>query len=199
MTDLFFDYVWAGPLLWVALYISDYTMTLTCARLYQSGVREKMAFEGSFEITPYFQRDIDSLRRVSPRFVLALALGVCTMVLLAQMSAGSPGLFSFMLGMLILLQFTIHVRHVRNFVMFRAMLTDEVRGRLEYSRALLLKVSAIEILTFATIYALLFVLTGSLFVLGGSVGCTVVAAKHWGLVRQARRRARQSETSLTPA
>ncbi len=78
MTDFFLEHFWAAPLLWGALYISDYRMTLICARLYQAGVHEKMTFEGSYEITPFYQKDIDTLRRLSPRFVTVLAIGVVT-------------------------------------------------------------------------------------------------------------------------
>ena len=184
MTDLFFEYFWAGPLLWAVLYTSDYTMTLICARLYQGGVREKMAFEGSYEITPFYQRDVDSLRRVSPRFVLILVVGVVTLCLPGRVAAeSSPGLFSFVLGALILLQLAIHVRHVRNYVLFRAMATDAIRGRLEYARPLLLRTSSIEIFTFAAMFGVLFAFTGSLFVLGGAFGCAVVAAQHWHMSR----------------
>ena len=74
MPILFAQNFWAGLSLWILLFISDYTLTLVCARLYQKGVRDKIVFEGSYEITAYFQRDIDSLRIVSPRFIAALAL-----------------------------------------------------------------------------------------------------------------------------
>jgi len=186
MTDFFVEHVWAGPLIWAALYISDYTMTLVCARLYQAGVREKMAFEGSYEITPFYQGDIDALRRVSPRFVLVLVIGVVTLTLPGRVAAeSSPGFFSFILGALILLQLTIHIRHVRNYVLFRAMATDGIRGRLEYARPLLLKSSAVEIAMFAVMFGVLFVITANLFVLGGAFGCTVVAVQHWSLMRRA--------------
>ena len=76
MAGLFLDYLWLGPMVWAVLYISDYYLTLTCARLYQAGAREKMAFEGSYEITPFYQTEIDALRRVSPRFILILVISV---------------------------------------------------------------------------------------------------------------------------
>jgi hypothetical protein len=57
---------WPGLFVWVVLFISDYTMTLICARMYQAGAKEKLVIEGSYEITPYFQKDIDSLKVVSP-------------------------------------------------------------------------------------------------------------------------------------
>jgi len=61
-----------GLVAWTILYISDYSLTIACARLYQAGAREKIAFEGSYEITPYYQGDINALRSLSPRFLAAL-------------------------------------------------------------------------------------------------------------------------------
>src|SRR5947207_12636171 len=72
MPGFFVQNLWAGLSVWILLFVSDYTLTLICARLYQKSVREKIVFEGSYELTPYFQRDIDALRAVSPRFVWAL-------------------------------------------------------------------------------------------------------------------------------
>jgi len=187
MTDFFHDHSWVAALVFGVLYISDHTMTFVCARLYQTRVREKMAFEGSYEITPFHQRDVDALRRVSPRFVIVLVAGVAVVWLFGWTWAdSSPELFAFLLGGLIVVQLTIHVRHVRNYVMFRAMLTDAVRGRVEYTRPMLLKASAVEIFAFAALYAVLFVFTGSLFVLGGVLGCVVLATQHWTLMRRAR-------------
>ena len=61
LPELFLDRLWPGLLAWTVLYISDYSLTIMCARLYQAGANQKMAFEGSYEITPYYQRDINAL------------------------------------------------------------------------------------------------------------------------------------------
>lgn len=74
MSNFFLTSLWPGLLVWILLYVSDYTLTITCARLYRNGVNEKLVFEGSYEITPYFQKDIDTLRLASPRFLLILVL-----------------------------------------------------------------------------------------------------------------------------
>lgn len=70
MFNVVFDSPWAGPLVWMALYISDYYFTIACARLYRG--QNKIVFEGSYEITPVFQADVNALRPVSPRFYLIL-------------------------------------------------------------------------------------------------------------------------------
>ena len=72
MPNFIFDHAWPGMAIWGLLYISDYALTITCARVYRR--QETVVFEGSYEITPFFQRDINSLRVVSPRFVFILLL-----------------------------------------------------------------------------------------------------------------------------
>jgi hypothetical protein len=108
--------LWAGLLLWGSLYVADHALTLYCARLYQPGVRNVFAFEGSFELTPYFQNDVDALRRVSPRFILALAWGAAVLSFLWWLTSRAPILreaYLFGLGSLVLVQLAVHVRHAR--------------------------------------------------------------------------------------
>jgi len=121
--------------------------------------------------------------------VTVLAIGVVTFYVTGRgLAESSPDFYSFLLGALILLQLTVHIRHVRNYILFRAMsTTDEIRGHLVYARPLMLKSSSIEIAMFAVMFAVLFILTGSPFVLGGAFGCTVVAVQHWNLMHRARR------------
>jgi hypothetical protein len=183
--QLFFQHDWIGIPLWALLYISDYALTLICARMYLNGVRDKIAFEGSYELTPYFQRDIDSLRVVSPKFIAALAILsilLITVWWLAQLL--TPALFLFAVGACICSQLCIHIRHVRNFFMFKAASTDAVRGRIEYSRPLSLRVSSIEMLSFSVLFLILYFCTGSWFILGGVMSLLAIAAKHSKLARE---------------
>jgi hypothetical protein len=182
--ELFFKHAWIGIPFWALLYISDYTLTLICARMYQSGVRDKIAFEGSYELTPYFQRDIDSLRVISPKFVAALlTISILLTILwwLAQLS--TPAIFLFVLGAFICSQLCVHIRHIRNYYMFKAASTDAVRGRIEYSRPLSLRVSSIEMLSFSGLFLILYLSTGSFFILGGVVSLITIATKHSKLAR----------------
>ena len=197
MSDLFLNYVWLGPLVWAVLYISDYCFTLTCARLYQGGAREKMVFEGSYEITPFYQKEVDALRRVSPRFLLMLAISVIWLWWVGQTTAQtSPNFYSFILGALILVQLAVHIRHVRNYFLFRAMLTNAVRGRLEYSRPVLLMGSAMELFTFAVMFAVMAIFTASPFASGGAAGAGWVGIQHVMLSSKARRAARVAQYRL---
>jgi hypothetical protein len=149
-------------------------------------VNEKLVFEGSFELTPYFQRDIDSLRPISPRFLAMLLLGAALLTvewLLARQSL--PEMYAFLLGAMVLTQLTIHIRHLRNLVLFRSTAnTNALRGRVEYSRLLLLRMSSAELLTFSGLFFLLFVFTQNWLMLGGMAGCFFTALKHQRLARK---------------
>jgi hypothetical protein len=175
---------WLGPLLWAALYISDYVLTLTCAGLYRS--QGKIVFEGSYEITPVYQADVDALRKVSPRFVAALVLSTAYIWLVRSIAAWVPELqplYIGMLGAMLLIQLTVHVRHLRNWFTFSRGI-HVIDGRLVYPRRFLLMSSAFELLLFAGLYLGLFLLTGSVFVLGGSLGCGILSIKHYQLARR---------------
>src|SRR5690242_9638751 len=108
------DNPWLGLALWLGSYIADYYLTLYSARLYRAGGKEHFAFEGSLELTPYYQRDIDSLRRVSLRFILALLISALLMEIvwyLANIVVGLPLLFEFLVGGLVLREAAVILRH----------------------------------------------------------------------------------------
>lgn len=173
---------------WSLLYISDYALTITCARLYRAGVNERIVFEGSYEITPYFQRDIDSLRLISPRFLAILLLGLGMLAVVWVLAGQSLlELYYFALGSMILVQLAVHMRHLRNLFLFRAInSTDAVRGRIEYSRPLMLRMSSYEWLAFSGLFFLLFLFTQNWFLLGGATGCLSLTAKHRRLASKLR-------------
>ena len=182
------DTLWPGLLIWVALYISDYWCTLTCARMYHKGVQAVVAFEGSYELTPYYQKDIDALRWMSPRFVVALVASTGLLVALWSVSRqGVEHAYAFGLGALILVEAAIHVRHTRNLYIFRRILAhDGVSGRIEYGRSFALGLSGVELLGFAFAYLIAWLAHPTAFVAGGIVGCLSLAAQH---MLRARRRA----------
>lgn len=177
---VFLGSFWPGIVVWTALYVSDYSLTLTCARLYRRGVNERIAFDGSLEITPYFQKDIDSLRIVSPRFIAALVLSWFYLSAAWWWTAQSQlALYQFVLGAMVSTELAIHVRHLRNLFLFRAIVNASgIQGRIHYSRPIMLRMSSVEILGFSILFGVLFMFTSSWFVLGGAVSCFFLALKH---------------------
>jgi hypothetical protein len=188
VTDAFFLSPWPGVFCWSALFVSDMLLTVTCARMYQAGVRERIVFEGSYELTPYHQADIDALRAFSPRFLFALVAAGVLQACLWWVSVGNsvaPMAYEAALGAMILIQLTIHVRHIRNYFLFRAVLAGEgIAGRIQYARPTMLVHSSVELFSFAALYGILCVLTASWFVFGGAIACAIVGMKHRQLAKQ---------------
>lgn len=191
MSDFLLNGAWTGPLLWAALYVSDYFLTIACARSYQA--QDKIVIEGSYEITPLFQADVNALRLVSPRFIVALLASTGYLVLVRSFTEASfSNLYVGVLGAMILIQATVHMRHLRNWFLFKKSI-GFIRGRLEYPRGIAIRVSALELLLFSGLYAFLFLATESTFVLGGAIACGVLSMNHYRLAR------RHDATSLKAA
>lgn len=199
MPDFIFRSLWSSLFIWGLLYISDYVLTIMCARLYRSGINETIVFEGSYELNPVFQKDVDSLRRLSPRFVAALLLTEAWLAGFWLLSAQSQrAAYEFILGILILAEVTVHIRHLRNLFLFRTLkATGGLTGRIEYSRPLLLRMASAEWLIFSGAFLLLFAFTKSWFILGGAVGCPFLAIKNMKLARKYRTKPADAIQGLT--
>lgn len=175
---------WFVPLVWAGLYTSDFCFTMACARVYQA--QSTVVFEGSYEITPMFQADVNALRRISPRFIALLVASTAYVWWMADLNSKGQtrDLFDVVIGALVLVQLTVHVRHLRNWFLFRAVRQGRVTGRIEYSRHFMLRASAFDLVSFSGLYATLFVLTDNLFVLGGAIACAFLAMNHYRLARR---------------
>jgi hypothetical protein len=182
LLDLLTEYPQAAVALWAAAYLSDYYFTLAGARLYRSGANDHVVFEGSYELTPYYQGDVDRLRMLSRRLWLALAFSSVALLAVwwvAVQVLGVTWLFSFLLGALLLREAVVHLRHFRNIVLFRlGRRPDGLRGRLEYPRWLVLRASAAELFAFAALFGLLAALVDGWFFIGGAVACAVTGLQH---------------------
>ena len=187
LSDFLYGNPWLGMVIWSVFYISDFSLTMVCAKLYRSGVNNTIVFEGSYELNPYFQSDVDALRFISPRFLGALALTNAWLLFSWWVSTEShPALYEFVVGALISIQLTVHIRHLRNLFLFRAIIqSNVVHGRIEYFRPLTLRMSSVEIFAFSGLFATVFVFTLSWFTLGGAAACFALALKHKRLAARA--------------
>jgi hypothetical protein len=161
---------------------------MLCARLYKAGAGQQIHFEGSYEITPYYQKEVDAIRLLSPRFVIALvgsSAVQCALWWLTMKALFVPQLYFFGLGAMVLVQLTINVRHIRNYFLFRAILAgDGITGRIEYARPVMLRMSSVELFAFSAAYAVIYLMTASWFVLGGVFVCLSVGFNHRELGRK---------------
>ncbi len=184
---------------WVLLYLSDYYLTLWGATEYRRTASAYIELGGSYELEPLFQKDIDALRRISPEFFFRLFLSVAGLLLLWWLSvrnAGFPVFFLVGFGAYTLTEIVIQIRHARNIVFFRALgVPDAVTGHLKYSRWLTRRISNLDLLSFAVLYAICYAISGRALFIGGALGCLAVVRRHVAAARRERHGIRRA----TPA
>ena len=185
----FEQYLYQSPglllVLWTLVYIGDYALTIISARLYRR-VNHIIAYEGSYELTPQFQEDINALRLISPRFVWAvvfswLVLGISWLVFAFWFHL--YGLFGLLYGVVMLREGVIYLRHMRNLGLFRQLVKDEsgIEGKMLYRRWLIYRSSAGELWNAGVLFLILALWVNSYFLLGGGISLLITGYQHWRL------------------
>lgn len=176
-----------GIVLWIILYISDYYMTLAAAKGYkEAGV---IQFEKSLELNPAFQKDINSQTKVSTRhliflFIYSMAIPIFWFITVQMFEVYWA--YSFFIGALILMEVTIHMRHLRNlYLLYVFRNSGGITGSITYAQWFSYKISAFDFYLFSILYLLFFLLTYSFFFLGGLVICLRIGVSHTMLARKA--------------
>jgi len=183
---------------WMVAYVADYALTIAGARLYQGGVEKHLVGERGYELNPMFQKDVAELRRVSPRFVLWLLLSTAALAVLwvwiARPSDGSPGLYEFFAGWMLLEEVIICARGLANIYTFRFLRrSDGVVGRTEYAYWLSLRQAAAALVLMGTFpFALWAIVDASWFASGGATSCALSASRMFVRSRRARAEAMES-------
>jgi hypothetical protein len=180
---------WPGVLLWMILYTSDYYLTIYSAR----GFRETghFQFEDSFELTPQYQRDINALKPVSRlHLTLVILYGLLIGLIwwLTNRFLFLHWIYLLYLGMFLLLEVGVHLRHLRNVSLIRAIRRDGggVEGQIAYRKWFSYKISASEFYTFSGLFLIIAVLAYSPFFMGGALMCFCTGFKHSRLSKRAK-------------
>jgi hypothetical protein len=185
---------WPGVILWILLYISDYYLTIYSAR----GFREigHFQFEGSYELTPQFQKDVDALKLISARHLALLVLYSLVILLLWWVIAhwlALPWLYNLYLGLFLLVEVAVHLRHLRNvFLIYEVRRHGGVEGQISYRKWFSYKVSAFEFYLIGTLFLMVAALSFSTFFLGGALVCFGTGLKHSRLARKTKVAATQA-------
>lgn len=180
--ELIFQKLWIVLPIWLALYVSDYYLTILGASYMKAGACEHFIFKGSYELTPELQSDINSLRLFSPKFIRAVFVSSVLIVILWFVSRAYPPFtfyLRFFIGGIILQEVAILVRHVRNIALFHFARNHRgISGQIRYENWLSYKLSGIDLLSFACVFLVVFIFTGSLSFLGGSFMTAMAGLKH---------------------
>lgn len=181
-----FHHLWVALVGWSLLYIGDYYATIFVAKRMREHLSAYIEFEGSVELTPQFQKDVDELRLVSRQFV---ARWLISLIILAALwwlarEARLWIVFDLPFGALTLRELAVHMRHWRNWATCHLASKGGLEGKIRYRRSFLLKISAAEFAGFGLLYLVLALGFPSWFLVGGALGCALTALQHWRLGQQ---------------
>jgi hypothetical protein len=117
-------------------YTSDYYLKIYSARgFHETG---RFQFEKSFELTPQYQKDIDHLRPVSKlHLVLLIAYSavILTVWWITRLSPFLESTYPLYLGMFLLPEVAVHLRHLRNVALIREVKkNDGIDGQIIYKK-----------------------------------------------------------------
>ncbi len=186
--DLLTQTLWPLLVLWGLVYLADYYATIYVARLMRSTSQEYICFEGGVELTPIFRKDVNALRWFSPTFLRHWLLSFPLLALfwwLWTVYLDLPQGFYVVIGGLLLGEAAILLRHSRNLALaYLCRTAGSLRGHLEYSRWLGLRLSAVELFGFAALFGLIAVGMESWFFLGGALMCAMTGYRHWAYSRK---------------
>lgn len=169
---------WLSPLVWAALYISDYYMTLWGARLYRQ--QSFCQVEGSYELTPVHQKDVDNLRPISPTFLWYLIIGILFLALIGQVDGSIPQVYGAFVGFFVFLEVVVHLRHSDNILFYRRLASPNpgVTGHILSSREQIYTRSAAQLAGLGSLLLLTYAVSGSYLLLGGSLSVLYTSLRH---------------------
>ncbi|HXQ39420.1 MAG TPA: hypothetical protein VN843_35800 [Anaerolineales bacterium] len=179
---------WFGVVLWIILYVSDYYLTVYSAR----GFKEigYFQFEGSFELTPQYQKDIDALKPISRLHIILLilySLLILTIWWAFVYFLGLPWAYLLYLGMFLLLEVAVHLRHLRNIFLIREIRKNGgTSGQISYKKWFSYRVSAFELYLYFGLFLIVATLEASPFFLGGAIICFANGFKHNRLAKKVK-------------
>jgi hypothetical protein len=176
--DFFINNLWASIGLWLFLCLTDSFLTVKGAKLYQKSVKTHFLSLGSYELEPSNQEDIDRFQPISFGFVLTLILygGLLWIIYIT----GFIKLFTLLWGGSIFIEIAAHFRHLRNLLLFSyAARSEGIEGQVRYDRWLILRLSATDLFGHTILLMLVYLFTSNLIILGGVLGCLLMAVRHW--------------------
>lgn len=190
--------VWIILLLWSFVYLGDYFLTTYSAKKFRDQLSDHYEFERSFELNPIFEKDVNSLRTISPRQIIFWLLTSFLFFLLRWTTnlSNIPQLFYFMLGALFLLEIAIYLRHLRNIAIIKSYAEGAIIGQIKYTYWFGLKLSAWELFGFSLTYGLISLIERSWFFVGGAMGCLFLSIKHFMASNKARKLSAETDPKI---
>jgi hypothetical protein len=184
-----FDWGPAVAVVSVVAFALDWSLTHVGARAFQR-VRHIWDVEGSYELNPTWQAEVDAGRRFSWRaaaVALLLFVLLVAMWLVVEISSLGASFFAFAAGAVLLVQAPTLLLHAANLQTFRTLADPTaVQGAIRLSRWYVYDQSAWAYARFALLWLVLWPPSQQLFFAGGALGCGLLGFRMLGLGRRLR-------------
>ena len=170
---------WISLALCAVVYALEYALGRYEADLYVGGAKQYVTYVFEHKwLAPYQDH---GRWRVSPRLLLAIG-ALCVMVPVAWLSLvrefGQKEVFLFLLGGVLLAEAAGCIQRARNILLFWRVRRTGLRfGRLRLTERKVLVRSAVELFSFALLYALIFLVTMNWLFLGGAANCLITGIR----------------------
>ena len=188
MLDYMYAHLWALLAFMLALHLADYYLTIAGARRYK--LQSHLRMEGSYELNPAIEKDINKLRAVSPKFLSRVGLALILYAGIWFIMHGHFGQrpieaalrrvgFDLLFGMVMGVLLVVLARHLQNYRLFgRLQQPGFAEGTLSYARPSIYIVSA-DMLAIQCALALTFgLLTQQPFFGGMGLMCWAMARRN---------------------
>jgi hypothetical protein len=181
--------LWSHPSVlvgtFVLLHVLDFSLTVAGARWYDRGAHLVTPIDGSYELNPLFQRDINKRSLRSRRFLLTLVLIAALLYAFGVRFGSMPGASAMLAGTIVFPRLLIIGRHMQNIAMFRAIALHPQRfkGSLFMDQRVRHGASRIALLTSFVLVLAAVAFGPSAFGVGGlaGLGLLIVMTEAWAL------------------
>jgi hypothetical protein len=167
-------------MLWTVACFGDRLLTLWGASLRRKGRGASVTFEGSYELTAEWQKEVDQGRLLSSKFVISVLFYAGLLGVLGQFVANDSmrTVYLVVLGGLLVVDVPIYLRHIRNISWMLVTRHVPRPPQTKLPRYLAYRISGIDLLAFAALFALAGVADRSSFILGGAGTCLILGVKN---------------------
>lgn len=184
MIDTLVGHPWIVAVLWGGLSIFDFVGTMLYSKAYREFLSATVKYEHGVEMNPTFEKDVQTLRWISPRYIFLMLVVALLIILVGTWLP--PLWFEALAGAALLLVLITDLRHIENLslVLFLKSDPEGFKGQIEQSYRLSQRRVAVGGFTIGVLYLIIYLLTGRVFFAGGAFISILFAGRHILLSRR---------------
>ena len=163
--------------------ILDQYLTARAEEVYLENATEILVYEAGYQLADPTKSDAIRKPMFTFRSVILLVLSFISLMVAWLFMVhfwGYEGVYSFVLGGIMLTIAAVDIRHIQNIYLYRNTGTPNgIKGKLMYPGWIGYRSSGIEMFTFSALFLIVAIILPSWFLAGGSFGCALLGMRHW--------------------